>query len=158
MKRPQKVVRSPIARHTVLRIVYNGPMGLARSAVERHVAYWNARDREAWVKLFSDTVVFEDPVGAPPKVGVAAVHNSWDRSFRPGRRWVLQPRQIVEAGAEAAVVMHNEDHLGDRIVEVRGIEIFSVDDLGRIVSIRSFFEQPTDFVLDDYFTPGRTAD
>ena len=104
------------------------------------------------MKLFSADVTFEDPVGTPPKTGVEAVHNSWDRSFRPGRRWYLHPRQIVEAGREAAVVMHNEDHLGDRIVEVHGIEIFTVDDRGLIVSVRSFFDQPTEFALDEYFT------
>ncbi|MBM3828481.1 MAG: nuclear transport factor 2 family protein [Actinobacteria bacterium] len=112
-------------------------------------------NRDAWVALFSPAVTFEDPVGAPTKHGVEAVHNSWDRSFRPGRRWYLHPRQIVEAGFEAAVVMHNEGHLEDRVVEVRGIEIFTVDATGLIVSIRSFFDQPTEFALDDYFTPDR---
>ena len=137
-------------------IVYNWRMGLARAAVERHVESWNLQDRDSWVKLFSPTVVFEDPVGAPPKHGLDAVHNSWDRSFRPGRRWYLHPRQIIEAGFEAAVVMHNEGHLGDDRVEVNGIEIFTVNAAGLIVSVRSFFEQPEDFALDDYFTTTRT--
>lgn len=136
-------------------VVYNGDVGRARIAVESHVRFWNDRDRDAWVKLFSPSVIFEDPVGSSPKHGIDAVHNSWDRSFRPGRRWFLHPRHIVEAGREAAVVMHNEGHLGDDRVEVRGIEIFTVDDAGLIVSVRSFFDQPTDFVLDEYFTTDR---
>ncbi|MFM8562337.1 MAG: nuclear transport factor 2 family protein [Acidimicrobiia bacterium] len=125
---------------------------MARRAVERHVECWNNMDRARWVSLFSPTVVFEDPVGAPPKHGLDAVHNSWDRSFRPGRRWYLRPQHVVEAGAEAAVVMHNEGHLGEKIVQVRGIEIFTVDAAGLIVSVRSFFDQPTEFALDEYFT------
>jgi len=133
-------------------VVYNEVMGLARRAVEHHVEHWNAMDRGRWVDLFSPTVVFEDPVGAPPKHGSDAVHNSWDRSFRPGRRWYLRPQHIVEAGLEAAVVMHNEGHLGEEIVHVRGIEIFTVDGAGLIVSVRSFFDQPTEFALDEYFT------
>lgn len=128
-------------------------MGLARTAVEKHAEFWNARDRDSWVRLFSPEVTFEDPVGGPLKRGLEAVHNSWDRSFRPGRRWYLHPQQIVEAGAEAAVVMRNEGHLEDRVVEVNGIEIFTVDADGLIVSVRSFFDQPTEFALDDYFTP-----
>lgn len=127
-------------------------MGLARTAVEKHVEHWNAVDRESWIRLFSLEVTFEDPVGAPVKRGMEAVHNSWDRSFRPGRRWYLRPRQIVEAGSEAAVVMHNEGHLEGQVVEVNGIEIFTVDDTGLIVGVRSFFDQPTDFALDPYFT------
>lgn len=136
-------------------IVYNSGMGLARIAVERHVRFWNEQNREAWVALFSPNVVFEDPVGSAPKHGTTAVHNSWDRSFRPERRWYLHPRHIVEAGAEVAVAMHNEGHLGDDRVQVHGIEIFTVDADGLIVSVRSFFEQPTEFALDDYFTPER---
>lgn len=133
-------------------MVYNEEMGLARRAVEHHVEHWNAMNRTSWVGLFSPMVVFEDPVGAPSKHGSDAVHNSWDRSFRPGRRWYLRPQHIVEAGLEAAVVMHNEGHLGENIVQVRGIEIFTVDDAGLIISVRSFFDQPTEFALDEYFT------
>ena len=125
---------------------------MARRAVERHVEHWNNMDRAKWVGLFSPRVVFEDPVGAPPKHGLEAVHNSWDRSFRPGRRWYLQPQHVVEAGTEAAVVMHNEGHLGEEIVQVHGIEIFTVDAAGLIISVRSFFDQPTEFALDEYFT------
>ncbi len=135
--------------------VYKGGMGLARTAVEKHAEHWNAMNRASWVALFSPNATFEDPVGAAPKLGTEAVHNSWDRSFRPGRRWFLHPKQIIEAGSEAAVVMRNEGHLGDRVVEVNGIEIFTVDDDGLIVSVRSFFDQPTEFALDDYFTPNR---
>jgi hypothetical protein len=138
--------------------VYKWSMGMARTAVEKHTEHWNAMSRESWVALFSPNVTFEDPVGAPPKLGTEAVHNSWDRSFRPGRRWFLQPRQIIEAGFEAAVVMRNEGHLEGKVVEVNGIEIFTVDEDGLIVGVRSFFDQPTEFALDDYFTPKRSTD
>jgi hypothetical protein len=46
--------------------------------------------------------------------------------------------------------------LGDDRVEVNGIEIFTVNAAGLIVSVRSFFEQPEDFALDNYFTTDRT--
>jgi hypothetical protein len=125
-------------------------------AVQSHVALWNAMDRESWVKLFSSQMVFEDPVGTPEKVGVDAVYKSWDRSFKPGRRWTLHPEHVVAAGNEAAVVMRNEGDLNGQKVTIRSIEIFVVDDSGLLVRIRSFFDQPTDFALSDYFTPDRT--
>ena len=124
----------------------------ARLAVDRHVGFWNAMDRDSWVALFSPDVTFEDPVGGPLKVGQQAVHNSWDRSFVPGRRWTLHPAQIVAAGHECAVAMVNRGDLEGRIVETHSIEIFRVDEAGLIVSVRSFFEQPTDFALAPYFT------
>lgn len=129
----------------------------AIAAVRAHVDAWNAMDRERWVGLFSPDMVFEDPVGAPPKVGLDAVHKTWDRSFTPGRRWTLDPRQIVAGGDhEAAVVMHNVGVLSDKRVEVNSVEIFRVDDTGAIVGVRAFFDQPTEFALADWFTPERS--
>lgn len=125
-------------------------------AVQSHVALWNAMDRESWVKLFSPQMVFEDPVGTPEKVGVDAVYKSWDRSFKPGRRWTLHPEHVVVAGNEAAVVMRNEGDLNGQKVTIRSIEIFVINESGLLVRIRSFFDQPTDFALSDYFTPDRT--
>lgn len=130
-------------------------MDPARQALERHVEYWNAQQRDRWVALFSSAMIFEDPVGTPPKVGLEAVHSSWDRSFTPGRRWTLHPRTIISLGREAAVVMLNKGDLQGRQVEITSIETFAVDAEGLIAHIRSFFEQPQDFALADYFTPQR---
>ena len=131
-------------------------MTIVENAVRSHVALWNAMDRESWIQLFSPHMVFEDPVGTPEKVGMDAVFKSWDRSFKPGRRWTLHPEHVVAAGNEAAVVMRNEGDLNGQKVTIRSIEIFMVDDSGLLVRIRSFFYQPTDFALSDYFTPERT--
>ena len=131
-------------------------MTIVESAVRSHVALWNAMDRESWIQLFSPHMVFEDPVGTPEKVGLDAVYKSWDRSFKPGRRWTLHPEHVVAAGNEAAVVMRNEGDLNGEKVTIRSIEIFIVDESGLLVRIRSFFDQPSDFALADYFTPDRT--
>ena len=118
-------------------------MTSVQHAVHSHVALWNAMDRESWIQLFSPHMIFEDPVGTPEKVGLDAVHKSWDRSFKPGRRWTLHPEHVVAAGNEAAVVMRNEGDLNGQKVTIRSIEIFIVDDSGLLVRIRSFFDQPT---------------
>ena len=131
-------------------------MTIVENAVRSHVAFWNTMDRESWIQLFSPHMVFEDPVGTPEKVGMDAVFKSWDRSFKPGRRWTLHPEHVVAAGNEAAVVMRNEGDLNGQKVTIRSIEIFMVDESGLLVRIRSFFDQPTDFALSDYFTPERT--
>lgn len=127
-----------------------------RAAVEEHAARWNARDRSSWLELFSDSVTFDDPVGAPTKHGRAAAEASWDNSFREGRAWTLHPQRIVVCGDEAAVVMHNRGVLGGRKVEVHGVEIWKVADDGKVSAVRAYFEQPTDFELDPYFRPGRS--
>lgn len=131
-------------------------MDPALTAVTKHVEYWNDQQRSLWVGLFSPSMIFEDPVGTPPKVGMEAVHNSWDRSFTDGRRWRLNPEKIISVGTEAAVVMRNKGDLQGRQVEITSIETFTVDESGLIVHIRSFFHQPEDFSLNPYFTPQRT--
>jgi hypothetical protein len=52
--------------------------------------------------------------------------------------------------------MRNEGDLNGEKVTIRSIEIFIVDESGHLVRIRSFFNQPSDFALSDYFTPDRT--
>jgi len=123
-------------------------------AVQQHAANWNARDRSAWLALFSDDVTFEDPVGKAPKIGRAAAEGSWDNSFTTGRVWTLHPQRIIPGGThEAAVEMLNRGDLHGDQVELRGIEIYRVDDDGLIIEVRAFFEQPTDFELNPFFVP-----
>lgn len=123
-------------------------------AVQLHAQNWNARDRAAWLALFSDEVTFEDPVGKAPKLGRAAAEGSWDNSFTEGRVWTLHPQRIIPGGAdEAAVEMLNKGDLHGERVELRGIEIYKVDEAGQIISVRAFFEQPTEFALNPFFVP-----
>jgi hypothetical protein len=127
---------------------------LARLAVERHCEYWNARNQQLWSALFADEVVFEDPVGAPPKHGPEAVRGSWERSLTPGREWRLVPERIFAAEYEAAVVMRNEGNLHGRSVLVESLEIWRVRDDGLVTSVRAFFE-PDPTVQTDYFQLSR---
>ncbi len=128
----------------------------ARLAVERHCEYWNTRDQQRWSALFADEVVFEDPVGAPPKHGREAVRDSWERSLTPGREWRLVPARIVACGSEAAVVMRNEGNLEGRSVLVESLEVWRVREDGLVVSVRAFFE-PDPAVQSDYFQLNRDA-
>ena len=125
----------------------------AREAVEQHAARWNARDREGWLSLYSDAVIFEDPVGKAPKRGRAAAEGSWDNSLRPGREWTLVPTRIITGGSEAVVDMRNEGVVDGVAAVVEGIEVWKVDDDGKVVHVRAFFEQPTEIELDPFFQP-----
>ena len=123
-------------------------------AVQQHAANWNAQDRAAWLALFDDSVTFEDPVGKAPKLGRTAAEGSWDNSFTEGRVWTLHPQRIIPGGHfEAAVHMLNRGVLHGEQVELQGIELYRVNEAGLIVSVRAFFEQPTDFELNPFFVP-----
>jgi steroid delta-isomerase len=122
--------------------------------VQRHCEYWNARDREKWSRIFADDVVFEDPVGAPPKLGREAIRDTWERSLTPGREWRLVADRIVACGSEAAVVMRNEGNLHGRSVVVESLEVWRVGEDGLVNSVRAFFE-PDPAVQSDYFQATR---
>ncbi len=124
----------------------------AQVAVKRHCELWNARDQAGWSALFAENVVFEDPVGTPPKHGPQAVRASWERSLTPGREWRLVATRIVACGTEAAVVMRNEGNLYGRSVVVESLEIWRVGPDGLVDSVRAFFDAEPG-VQSDYFQP-----
>jgi hypothetical protein len=126
----------------------------AELAIRLHCQYWNARDQVAWSALFAPEVVFEDPVGAPPKVGLDAVRQSWENSLTPGREWRLVPTRIHCGGSEAVVLMRNEGNLHGESVVVESIEVWKVEADGLVVSVRAFFE-PDPSVQSDYFQTER---
>jgi steroid delta-isomerase len=125
----------------------------ARVAIEQHAARWNARDRSAWLELFADEVVFEDPVGKAPKLGRAAAEGSWDNSFTEGRVWTLHPERIVTGGSEAVVLMRNEGDVHGEHAVVESVEVWKVRDDSKVVSVRAFFDQPAEVELNPYFVP-----
>src|SRR5690242_16198741 len=53
------------------------------AAAERSPAAASARDRSAWVGLFSADGRIEDPVGSTPQVGVAAIGRFYDTFIGP---------------------------------------------------------------------------
>jgi hypothetical protein len=126
-----------------------------RAAVQRHYDLWNAQDRAAWMKLFTEDVTFDDPVGVPTKHGRGAVEQSWDRSFRDGRVWRIEVRAMIPAGDEVACVVHNV--LNDGEATVDGIEVWKVAPDGRLAAIRAYFEPPGGNILDSYFTSAPDA-
>ncbi len=127
-------------------------MGNARDAFAEHCRTWNAGDRDAWLAIFADEIVMEDPVGGVPKHGREALATTWDRSHRAGRRWELQPRRVIECASEVAVDLVNAGEVEGRSVIVESIEIWRVDEAGAVVSIRSFFASDPE-VHDPWYLP-----
>ena len=64
------------------------PGALARAAVLAHVEHWNAVDKERWLAIFSDDVIYEDPPGTIAGRGLDVMSSyAWDRSFTDEKRW-----------------------------------------------------------------------
>ena len=128
-----------------------------RAAVDTHFRSWNSGNRDAWIANFADDVVFHDPVGAAPKHGRPAAEKSWDNSFTNGQQWTLTPTLIVVCGDEAAVTLQNHGLVNGQSFTMDGIEIWKVNDDGRVCTVRAYFQPPAGVQLDEFFTPERDA-
>lgn len=122
-----------------------------QQAVAEHFNAWNAKDKERWLANFADEIVMEDPYGGPHKEGRAALELSWDNSFKEGSEWRLNRGLTQICHDQAAVVDRIEGTYDGKPFTLDSIEIFTVDDDGKVCHIRSYFNPPEGEQLDPYF-------
>jgi steroid delta-isomerase len=114
---------------------------LARAAVLHHIEYWNAKDKAAWLGLFAEDVVYEDPPGIVSSQGVQVMSEyAWDKSFSDTKQWVLEGVLVIASGHEAVVHMRNHGSVDGRPAWTDSIEVWSVDEAGLVNSVRAFWE------------------
>jgi ketosteroid isomerase-like protein len=120
----------------------------ARDMAVRSMTAVENGDREGWLALYGDDAIVEDPIGPSPfdpegkgHRGKEALAAFWDNviSQAPVRFAI---RESYAAGSECAnvgtVTIHLDD--GSRAV-VEGVYTYRIDDAGRIVALRAFWEQ-----------------
>jgi ketosteroid isomerase-like protein len=123
-------------------------MGAARDAAKQSMALTEARDRDGWLALFADDAVVEDPVG--PSMfdpegtghrGIAAITAFYDNVISTSEKVEFTIRDSYECGSEVANVGQIRITLpGGQVGVVPIVNIYKVDDAGRLLSLRSFWE------------------
>lgn len=117
----------------------------AREAILDHVRHWNAIDKASWLALFADEIEYEDPPGTVASRGIDVMSShAWDGAFTAHKRWILEPVKIIECGREAQVYMRNHGAIDGTPVCVESIELWRVDDAGKVDLVRAFWEPPQD--------------
>jgi ketosteroid isomerase-like protein len=108
-------------------------------------------DKASWLALFADDVEYEDPPGTVASRGVEVMStHAWDGAFTAVKRWILEPVKIIECGREAQVLMRNHGSVDGLPVCVESIELWRVDDTGKVDRIRAFWEPPQDPAVHDH--------
>jgi ketosteroid isomerase-like protein len=111
---------------------------------QRHVANG---DRDAWLALFADDAVIQDPVGPSPldpsgqgHRGKAAIAAFWDGVISKGRVSFDYPRSFA-AGDECAFsgTVINTFASGQEF-RADGVFVYRVNAAGQLVSLRAFWE------------------
>jgi steroid delta-isomerase len=128
----------------------NAPMANehpARRASQRSMEAVKAKTKEAWLALFADDAIIEDPVGVSPldaegkgHRGTAAISAFWDTNIALNKI-EFDIRHSYAAGNEVANVGTITTTLPDGSTALaEGVFVYKVNDAGKLVSLRAFWE------------------
>ncbi|MQA62216.1 MAG: nuclear transport factor 2 family protein [Actinophytocola sp.] len=119
----------------------------ARAASGASMAAVRAKDKQAWLALFAEDGVVEDPVG--PSVfdpageghhGRQAISEFWDNTVARADSIEFIIRDSFACGGECANVGTIRSTFGDSTMDAEGVFVYRVGDDGRIRSLRAFWE------------------
>ena len=122
------------------------------TTLRTHFEAWNAGDRERWIDNWHPDVVMLDPVGGLEKRGRKSVEESWDKSFQEGHSWRLESIFMSICEDQAAVHVRNHGVMDGESVVLDSIEIYWVDDDGKVVRVQTYFSPPDGQTLDPFFS------
>ena len=111
-----------------------------QAAVEAYVAAYQTNDRDAFLDAFADDGVIVDPVGTPPHAGREARGAFWDTVHQMTERMTFDVKDVVVCGSEAAMVFRVHAGTGDTEMVMDVVDIFEVDDDGKIASMRAYWD------------------
>lgn len=119
----------------------------ARVAANRSMDAVQKGDKEAWLSLFADDAVVEDPIGPSPldpegkgHVGKEKIAAFWDGQIGPNRV-IFNIRSSYAAGSEVANVGTITILMGNGVVMlVDGVFTYKVNEAGKLLALRAFWE------------------
>ncbi|GIE29670.1 hypothetical protein Ait01nite_027150 [Actinoplanes italicus] len=120
----------------------------ARDLARRSQAAAGAKDRDAWLGLFADDAVVEDPIGPSPLCpdghghhGAEAIAAFYDTVIGQVEQMRFEIERSYLCGDEVADVGSIHITLaGGHAVQVCGVFTYRSDDSGRIAALRAYWE------------------
>jgi steroid delta-isomerase len=113
-----------------------------KAVMQAYLDNFNAGDADALTDLFADDANVEDPVGAPPHVGKAAIRAFYVDAMKNGA--VLSLSAPMRGSHGNAAAMAFEAKIGT-VMTVRIIDVMTFNDEGKITSMKAYFG-PEDFI------------
>jgi steroid Delta-isomerase len=111
-----------------------------QAAVDAYVAAYHENDRDAFLDAFATDGVIVDPVGTLPHAGREARGAFWDTVHQLTERMTFDVKDVVVCGNEAAMVFAIHASSGDAGIVLDAVDIFEVDDDGKIASMRAYWD------------------
>ena len=106
-----------------------------------------ARDKEAWLAVFTDDAIVEDPIGPSPfdpegkgHRGRAAISAFWDNVIAPTTSIEFFFRDTYQCGNEEANVGHILITTGEYQTKAEGVFTYRANDEGQMLALRAYWE------------------
>jgi steroid delta-isomerase len=111
-----------------------------RAAVDAYIRAYRDNDKEALLACWASDAVWHDPVGAPPHEGRDGIAAFWDQVHQLAEKIVLEPKDVIVCGPEAAMVFTIHAQTGDTTLVFDAVETFVIDDDGRIAEAKAYWD------------------
>lgn len=115
-----------------------------RAAVEAYARHLGDRDKQAWLDLFTDDAALTDPVPGEAMVGRPGLGEFWDSLAAMAPRYRMELHAVHVCSEQAAAVytmLAGPEGGGGATFD--GVEIFTVDDAGRITAATAYWDPAT---------------
>jgi steroid Delta-isomerase len=106
-----------------------------------------ARDKEAWLAVFADDAIVEDPIGPSAfdpegkgHRGRDAISAFWDKVIAKTTRIEFVFRDTYQCGDEEANVGRILITRGDYQITAEGVFTYKANDEGQLVALRAYWE------------------
>lgn len=106
-----------------------------------------ARDKQAWLDVFADDAIVEDPIGPSPfdpegkgHRGKGAIAGFWDKAIAPTDRIEFHFTDTFQCGSEEANVGSIVITMGGHQITTEGVFTYRADSAGRLIALRAYWE------------------
>lgn len=106
-----------------------------------------ARDKDAWLAVFADDAIVEDPIGpshfdpeGKGHRGRDAISAFWDKAIAPTDKIEFNFADTFQCGNEEANVGNIVITMGGHQVTAEGVFTYKADDAGKLVALRAYWE------------------
>jgi steroid delta-isomerase len=110
------------------------------AVIDAYVDGYRRNDKQAVLDLFHPDAVWHDPVGQPPHVGHEGIGAFWDSVHTMAEKIILEPTYVAVGGDEGAMAFGIHITVGDAPMILDAIEIFTLDDDGKIVLLKAYWD------------------
>lgn len=123
---------------------------MIKGAIASYLAANNALDLESFVNAFAEDAALYNVAEISPLVGQEAVRRVAEQSLAPFQKMQVKPERIFITGNGAALFYSGQATLKNgREMHLEGIDVFEINEPGKIQSVRFYLDMAAVMALAD---------